>query len=327
MARPRKSANGAVKSKQAEEQQKSVRMLPRTIAKTKRLLEEDSDSGDHNESPKRVTKRLKKAPVPDNSLRNVPDLAPEKGDLEHARTLASLLVSESEIYATKTPAQISRIIHDLTHTQQDRIFEKYKRTAALQRANDSRLIELLRTELASKQDTIDVLTAQLRNDKGTGETITPKKTRSKDLYESPIRKSASSSMISQEELANEMKTIGITLDMLELLTGVRIVNYEEDKDKFYFDVKQSSTNMDNDAAQVSIDYQLIIKRKFEQSADVNYVPLFLKNKLKDATKASVAKRVTEHLPAYLHEDLLFPYNTLLQFYAKISKALNKTAKA
>lgn len=129
-------------------------------------------------------------------------------------------------------------------------------------------------------------------------------------------------MLQQEDLANELKTIGITLDMQELLTGVRITNYEDDRDKFYFDVKQTSTNIDNDVDAVSVMYRLVIKKKFEQTAEVTYIPSFLRE-----AKNDDARRVSVHLPDYLKDNLIFPYNTLLQFYAKMSKALNKSAKA
>lgn len=152
---------------------------------------------------------------------------------------------------------------------------------------------------------------------------TPQKRVTGELYKLPIRSnSASTLMISLDDLAQEMKTIGVTLDMLELLTGVRIVNYEEDKEKFHFDVKQSSTNSEDDSSTITVEYKLVIKKQFELSADVNYIPTFLKK-----VPSSVKNRLIENLPDYLQGSLVFPYNTLSQFYAKMNRALNKSTKS
>lgn len=256
---------------------------------------------------------------------------------ESSKTIASISVSntskitENDILSADDLQSLMKLINSLVTTQQDVIFEKYRQTSRVQMNHDSQVISSLREELRKKQTTIDTLQAQLLTDRvrdadTTANSIpssTPKKPGAPELYESPIRKKSSSSlMIHQEDLANELKTIGLTLDMQELLTGVRITNYEEDRDKFYFDVKQTSTNIDNDSEAVSVVYGLVIKKKFEQTAEVTYVPSFLQGE-----KSDDARKVSGHLPEYLKDNLIFPYNTLLQFYAKMSKALNKSAKA
>lgn len=238
-------------------------------------------------------------------------------------------VTENDILAATTPQALMQLINGLVNTQQDAIFDKYRQTSRLQMSHDSLLISSLREEIGRKQATIDALQAQLLESGGAEGDLssisvvssTPRKQRTRELYQSPIRQKSSSLMLQQEDLANELKTIGITLDMQELLTGVRITNYEDDRDKFYFDVKQTSTNIDNDADAVSVTYRLVIKKKFEQTAEVTYIPSFLQG-----DKSEHARRVSAHLPDYLKDNLIFPYNTLLQFYAKMSKALNKSAK-
>lgn len=251
-------------------------------------------------------------------------------------------ITEKDILSADSPAKLALLVSSLVSTQQDSIFERYRQTTRLQQSNDAKLISELRSELSAKQKTIEGLIVQIQNFQESGDvsvlssapavSSTPQKGRRVEMYESPIRKrSESSLMIRQDDLANELKTIGITLDMLELLTGVRIINYEEDLDRFYFDVKQTSTNMEDEAAAVSVEYKLVIKRKFEQTAEVTYVPVFLRTDKKSKgaeldRRSDNANKVAKHLPEYLQDNLIFPYNTLLQFYTKMSKALNKSTK-
>lgn len=236
-------------------------------------------------------------------------------------------VNEEEILAATDPQKLRKLIERLVSTEQDVIFDRYRQTSRLQMNSDSKKIAALEDEVKRQQATIVSLQGRLLSigdSDGAAINSTPRKKDTPELYESPIRRQTTSSslMIHQEDLANELKTIGITLDMLELLTGVRMINYEEDREKFYFDVKQTSTNMDNDADAVSIVYRLVIKKQFEQTAEVTYEPSFLKGDMDDS-----ALRVSKHLPEYFQDNLIFPYNTLLQFYTKMSKALNKSAKA
>lgn len=240
--------------------------------------------------------------------------------------LADLLAVEVQIINAETPLELARLAKSLTATTQDAVFKEYRATVQRQRALEHKIIEDLRAQLAAKEQVLEALVAQMDRP----ESSTPRRQAAPELYELPIRKpSSAGSMIHRDDLADELKTILFTFDMLELLTGVRIVNYENDKDKFYFDVKQASTQGD-DAEQLAVEYRLVIRRKLEKLAEVTYIPTFLKlPRAKDAeqeARASDAQRVRAHLPDYLRENLKFPYNTLLQFYGKVGKALNKAAK-
>lgn len=237
-------------------------------------------------------------------------------------------LTEKDIVLATNSNDLLGYINTLVGSEADAHLNEYKRTAQLQMENDASLIRQLKADLQRKQDLIDTLTKQVLRLQDNGAVshdahATPQKRLGGELYQLPIRtSSASTLMISLEDLALEMKTIGVTLDMLELLTGVRIVNYEEDKEKFHFDVKQSSTNGEDDPSTITVEYKLVIKKQFEQSADVNYVPTFLKQ-----VPSSMKKRLKQNLPDYLQDSLVFPYNTLSQFYAKMNRALNKSAKS
>ncbi|GBL51345.1 hypothetical_protein [Candidozyma auris] len=238
-------------------------------------------------------------------------------------------ITEQDIIAATSSHDIVGYLNTLVGSEAEANLNEYRRTTKLQMDNDASLIRQLRTELQQKQESIDTLLKQVSQLQNNGSALpatanaTPQKRVTGELYKSPIRSnSASTSMISSDDLAQEMKTIGVTLDMLELLTGVRIVNYEEDKEKFHFDVKQSSTNSEDDSSTITVEYKLVIKKQFELSADVNYIPTFLKK-----VPSSVKNRLIENLPDYLQGSLVFPYNTLSQFYAKMNRALNKSTKS
>ena len=238
-------------------------------------------------------------------------------------------ITEQDIVLATSSNDLLGYINTLVGSDAEAHLREYKRTAELQIENDASLIRQLKTELQRKQDLIDTLTRQVLRlqDNGSASSrdahATPQKRLAGEMYQLPIRtSSASTLMISLEDLALELKTIGVTLDMLELLTGVRITNYEEDKDKFHFEVKQSSTNGEDDPSTITVEYKLVIKKLFEQSAEVNYIPTFLKE-----VPTSVKNRLRKNLPDYLQDSLVFPYNTLSQFYAKMNRALNKSAKS
>lgn len=352
MAKTRKNVLGSVEGLEADEYTSAVRTSPRTKTRGRpradaaKVKKEPAKRGRKKKTPDEPPLMLgnKKSdlavaasklsggkfpsPTPDLSNNSLSNSTMEKTVSIAVSGGAS--VTENDILAASTPQALMKLINSLVTTQQDAIFDKYRLTSRLQMNHDSLVISGLREELRHKQATIDALQAQIIENGGVNADVssisvvssTPRRQGTRELYQSPIRQKSSSLMLQQEDLANELKTIGITLDMQELLTGVRITNYEDDRDKFYFDVKQTSTNIDNDVDAVSVMYRLVIKKKFEQTAEVTYIPSFLRE-----AKNDDARRVSFHLPDYLKDNLIFPYNTLLQFYAKMSKALNKSAKA
>lgn len=349
MARPK-----ATRPKEAEGVRKSPRSRPRP-AVSAALPTRPANAAKITKSDAPAKRGRKKADAPAEASQPAPPTQPHtrtdaKPPAADAATAVSLLnaaavvksdsadvVTEADILAADTLAKVVAFVNQLVGSQQQ-LFDRYKHTARLQMDADARLIAELRRELENKQTSIDALLALLQRvqDDADGRRVasvassTPQRGRgAPEMYELPIR-GRNASLLSQHELAGELKTIGVTLDMLELLTGVRIISYEEDRAKFYFDVKQLSTTSDNDTDAVSVVYRLVIKRKFELTAEVTYVPSFLQ-KLdaaddSDDGATADARAVAACLPEYLKDNLIFPYNTLLQFYAKMSKALNRSAK-
>lgn len=342
MARPKtkKKAADADDSVQIVDQEvPNVRTSPRKRKPLTKVA--DSDPVKTENLKVRKTRRTKRSASPQPTLvqRSISRASSTGSDDNTLALLKSFRESskahspEAEIPKTTTNIKaedilragnddILKFINTLVNTSQHEAIEKYKQTCKLQMANDAKLISQLQAELETKQKSIDTLAFQLQRYQNFP--ATPQKRQTAELYQLPIRNGSSSSslMIHHDELAQELKTIGITLDMLELLTGVRIINYEEDREKFYFDVKQSSTNTDNDNEAITVEYRLVIKKDFEESADVNYVPVFLSEADNESTE-----RLISHLPDYLRDNLIFPYNTLSQFYAKMNKALNKARKS
>lgn len=248
-------------------------------------------------------------------------------------------ISESEIMSIDSSKKVYSILRDLVQTKQDVLFQEYRLSAKERISQLEKERNYLHEQLSVKQNTIDTLASQILdlkngNNMSRGNDLTTPKRAAQQMYESPIRNTKSSSaMIPQADMAEELKTISFTFDMLELLTGVRVTNYEEDKEKFYFDIRQTDTGREVDDAPLSIDYRLVIKRKFDQTAEVTYIPVFLKNaKVKTSDKEQQmrnehARHVEANLPDYLCDNLKFPFNTLLQFYGKLVKALNKTGRS
>lgn len=244
-------------------------------------------------------------------------------------------ISEEDILTASSGNDLIGIIHQLTNTKQDELFRAYKKEAEKKLEQCKSTIKDLEKELERKQEIIDK-SANISSDAFLETPLKNKK--NSTMYISPIRKRKSSeqgsSLISQDQLSKELETIGITLDMLELLTGLRIVNFEEDKSKLHFDVKQTSTSGGD--SEISVEYRLVIGKNFTSTAEINYIPSFLEaldeasdesiNMSDDGTRSN-ARILTKVLPDYLCDSLTFPYNTLSQFYSKMNRALNKASKS
>lgn len=288
--------------------------------------------------PKRQRATTKGSGKLSNSAEEESGSAFQAGDKPLSSDDQDFVISENEIMSINSSKKIYSILKDLVHTKQDVLFQEYRLSARERISQLENERNYLQEQLSVKQNTIDTLASQIQdlrkgNSSSRGNDLTTPKKPSQQMYESPIRNTKNSSaMISQADMAEELKTISFTFDMLELLTGVRVTNYEEDGEKFYFDIRQSDTGREVDGVAVSIDYRLVIKRKFEQTAEVTYIPVFLKNaKVKTSDKEQQmknehARQVKAHLPDYLCDNLKFPFNTLLQFYGKLAKALNKTGR-
>ncbi|CAK7895887.1 hypothetical protein CAAN1_03S00936 [[Candida] anglica] len=232
------------------------------------------------------------------------------------------VVSEREILNASSPQEVIELVTKLTSTTQDKIFAEYRAKAEAQLAESNRLVQELTAEVAAKQAVID----SLKN----GVVQTPGHSQQQNLYISPIRRrkganskqgvvDEKSQLITQEELTKELETIGITLDMLELLTGLRITNYEEDSTRFHFDITQASTT-GSSGEELTFSYRLFIAKDFKDTAEISYLPM-------TSSDNEHIDKLKEVLPEYFWGNLSFPYNTLSQFYTKINRALIKGAKS
>ncbi|KAM9939596.1 hypothetical protein OXX80_000917 [Metschnikowia pulcherrima] len=258
------------------------------------------------------------------------------------------VITEADIHAATTPAQVTALISSLVSTEQDVLFQQYREKAAEQEAKNSVIIADFASKLDEKQSTIDSLAHQIQElqnqlaeaeerldavDENSMALTTPQRRAGRRSYESPIRRKPSDKKVHHSNVDDEFRTIAFTFDMLELLTGIRIVDYKVDQDNFLFDVKHSSTVSPRETETVTIEYQLSIQREFESCADVTYVPVFLEclsKRARDAeqeAKNKDAAMVKNHLPAYLQQSLTFPYSALSQFYTKLSKALNQSVRS
>ncbi|RLV89623.1 hypothetical protein JA1_005061 [Spathaspora sp. JA1] len=210
--------------------------------------------------------------------------------------------------------ELIELVNDLANTKQDEVFTKYQTKIQTQLENDHLLIQNLQLDLRKKNETIDKLVEEISRLKQS-QTNEPEQIK----FESPIR----TKHTPMNSLSKELENITISLDMIELLAGVRVVNFQEDEEMLYFDVKQSSPPL-------YITYQLIISKEFEVKAKVHYIPTFLDvlanefdhgdDEVEIIENARVLQRI---LPDYFLDKIEFSIDTLNQFYSKLARALNK----
>jgi hypothetical protein len=231
------------------------------------------------------------------------------------------IITEQDILEATSKQQLVEFVNEMTNTKKDQIFEEYKEKVTAQLKNSSSLIQQLNLDAVEKQQTIDRLlreNEQLKQEVNAAneaaevsKTAFPgSSTDSNRSFELPIRRKQQSRFINEDQLQKELEDIGVFLDLIELLTGIQIVNYEEEKKQFHFDIQQT-----NSSKSANISYRLIIDKQFKQNAEINYIPTFMEE--------SNARELQAILPEYLCENLSFNLSTLGQFYGKMSKALNK----
>lgn len=217
----------------------------------------------------------------------------------------SNIVTERDIVNASIEELID-LINNSINTKQDELFSKYKSKVESQLEEDHELIENLQLELQTKDDRILALEQELSN----------LKMDSAVEFASPIRK-RNVGRLNQDELAKEREHISFTLDMIELLTGVKVVNFEFTEDEYVFDIKQSSMKHE-----LVINYQLVLSTI--PNSEINYFPTFLDALEGDEVEEyENTKKLQKLLPEYLSENLSFPFDTLAQFYGKVNRALNK----
>lgn len=237
-----------------------------------------------------------------------------------------LNLSEEDILSAQSNEDLIRIIKRLTGSTQDEIFGKYKEKMAQMARQHESETQIMMDELKSKQQTIDYFM------KLKGAPTADKDEMARKTYVSPLRQkpgTGQEQLMNLELLSKEMDNIGTTLDMLELLTGLRIINFKEDEYTFHFDVKQTSTTGNSD--ELSIDYQLVIAKEVKATAEINYIPTFLETMSREPSSSSGnsevdLKLLVDSLPDYFCDNLTFPYNSLSLFYAKMNRSLNKLVR-
>ncbi|EMG49204.1 hypothetical protein SBY92_000560 [Candida maltosa Xu316] len=218
----------------------------------------------------------------------------------------STIVSQQEILNCDSE-QLIDLINNSINTKQDELFSKYQAKVETLLEENHRLIESLQLELQEKNDKIESLSEQ----------IMARQRESAMEFASPIRK-RKTGRLNQDELAQEREHISFTLDMIELLTGVKVINFENNSTEYVFDIRQtSSTNQG-----LTMNYQLVLPS--EKNPQISYVPTFL-DALDGEEEEEIAnaKALKKKLSDFLCENLTFPFDALAQFYAKVNKDLNK----
>lgn len=249
-------------------------------------------------------------------------------------------------------AQESNELADLLQKLQggDLAFNKYKSTMNRLLEEQEQMIYKLNEEVAKQQEKEKALVKEMNRLKYASQSAagTPVKRRRRDridsaglqeddeaeaddddddddddgdstnprMFMSPIRQKTQTK-ISEPDVVREMENIAITFDMLELLTGVKVNNFQDDETKFYFEVKQAS----RDNEEIYIEYSLVLLKDLAHAGQIQYDPTFLQ-----ASDDKRVKQLKQILPAKLCGPLTFHYDTIAQFYDKVSRALTKASQ-
>ncbi|ODQ77467.1 hypothetical protein BABINDRAFT_16093, partial [Babjeviella inositovora NRRL Y-12698] len=127
----------------------------------------------------------------------------------------------------------------------------------------------------------------------------------------------------------------VIFDMLEVITGLRIHNLDEDEEEITFDCSQIANDGAASPESFNWDYKLIVSKLGTSAAnDILYIPDTNKEQLANLLRVKGlgegdrrrVERLQASLPSYFLDTLTFPYDTLPQFYQNLSKALNKKEK-
>lgn len=223
----------------------------------------------------------------------------------------SNLITEKDIINAQSKQQLIGFINELTTSKSDQVFDEYKKKVSEQLSNNAILIEQLNTELGRKQTMIDNLIEENLSLKRSFNGGLPSAD-SNQSFESPIRRKQQSNIINHNQLEKELEDIGTFLDLIELLTGIVLIDCFEQDSKYHFDIQQTSSNKT-----IEMNYRLIVDTSFKENIDIDYIPTFMESKNKNLVK------LQSILPEYLCENLSFSLSTLGQFYSKVNKAINK----
>ncbi|KAI5961818.1 CSM1 [Candida pseudojiufengensis] len=226
--------------------------------------------------------------------------APIKKSRPISSTSNSFTTSDLDVsYFTKDSIDDTNIdtlidlINDNTHSKADIIHSKYRDINDQLRENDHILIQQLQEENERLQQKIEELNYS-------------------NEFTSPIRKNK----IRDIDIDQERENISFSFDLLELMTGLKVINYEENDNEIQCDIRQTNSNKN-----IWIEYQLIINKL--DTKQINYIPKFLHDDEENEQNKSNLKKLNKLLPDYLMEYLSFPGESLAQFYSKVSKALNQ----
>ena len=200
--------------------------------------------------------------------------------------------------AITSPAQLVSILNNLVGKTQSELFSHYKKTSKQRISTLENEIQKLKDQLSAKQNTIDTLFHRIHLAK----------------------------------MKHKLHVLA-SVDMLQLLTGVRFVKFRQDEHQYYLDAKQTSTENGVDVSNpAAVLYRIVIPIDYEVTDDVLYIPLFIHSLDAKATeeeqkiRKELATEVSELIPEVMCQNMRIPFTKLLQVYDRMALALRKTGK-
>ncbi|OWB63413.1 hypothetical protein B5S29_g4391 [[Candida] boidinii] len=228
-------------------------------------------------------------------------------------TTTTFLPSDStlnQLFQKKDLKNLTNILTELTNTKSERMLIEFKKTAEKRFNTSDKLISNLTKE-------ITYLKTQLNNQKRDKTNELNEINKLKLENESLIKKiellNSESLNLNNENLIKEKNLNNTKFEIIELLTGLICIEFNENQENLSFKLKQTGDSC-------ILYYQLLISKN--GSSDIVYIPDI--DNIKDIEDSLKNKEnLKTYLPDYLLDNLTFPANTLNNFFNKLSRSLNK----
>ncbi|ANZ74794.1 BA75_01074T0 [Komagataella pastoris] len=208
----------------------------------------------------------------------------------------------NQLFLRRDVRQLNEILNDLTTDKTEEIFNTYKLMAEQRMRKSDNLVQSLTQQIKDLNNQLEEGPFALQQLEDENEKL---------RRELQSLKNQSFDDSSNEQLAN----IQVIFDMFELMTGISCTDFEETNEQIVFTIRQSSIDS------TFLMYKLSINKNTSRHiGEIEYHPIFNEELQPDF------ELVKSRLPDYLKDDLTFPYNTLRNFFSKVSRSLSMSKK-
>lgn len=255
-------------------------------------------------------------PPPETPTRE--SLSPIRQALNHRVPTESTI---AQLFQRRDLKGLTNISQDLSR-KSEKNFQEYKKQAEKR----TRTAETLISNLTKENSELKAQLKSLRGDRrprdidGLQRQVEVLKKQVEHAKEIEEKVEAENQHLEKEfdQAVGEMDLFTTKQEMIELLTGVSCVSYDENKTSITFRMRHLGEES-------TLFYELIIGKS--SLGELIYRPEFdqpAEWKPEDGDWHHNVNVLKQVLPEYLTDNLTFPSNTLRNFYAKVSKSLSKS---